>query len=82
MRDSLRLDLREWHRFDSESHLSLGDAFFPVLDSQKVSPIARENSKMLHALVTCMERGNCHQNQTKGSLISTFVISTSYIFLQ
>jgi len=51
------------------SNMSLSDVFFPVSDAPEVNLLARENSKMLHALVTCMEHRNCHQNQTKGSSI-------------
>jgi len=55
------------------SNMNLSDVFFPVSDSPEVNPLARENSKMLHALVTCMEHRNCHQNQTKGSSMSILI---------
>ncbi len=55
------------------SNMSLIDVFFPVSDSPEINPLTRENSKMLHALVTCIEHRNCHQNQTKGSSISTYI---------
>ena len=51
---------------NSSSYMNLSDVFFPVSDSPTVNPLARENSKMLHALVTCIEHRHCHQNQTKG----------------
>ena len=76
MHDSLSTDrifnFKSWNAGSHpSSNISLSDVFFPVTDSPEVSPLARENSKMLHALVTCMEHGNCLQNQTKGSSMST-----------
>src|SRR6266571_1004127 len=82
MHRSLGTDLiskfKSWHAHPSfgshpSSNMSLSDVFFPVSDSPEVNPLARENSKMLHALVTCIEHRNCHQNQTKGSSISTYI---------
>ena len=77
MHDSLGADRVSLNFKSLESNTSwnmnLSNAFFPVSDSPGVDPLSRENSKALHALVSCMEHRNCHQNQTKGSLMSTFI---------
>jgi hypothetical protein len=66
------------------SNLNLSDVFSLLPDPPGVDPIALENSKMLHALVACVEHKNCHQNQTKGASnlhASLFTIETSFIRL-
>jgi hypothetical protein len=77
MHDSLSVDrvTFSFKSLESQSswNMSLSDVFFPVSDSPAVDPLVHKNSKALNALVSCMEHRNCHQNQTKGALISTFI---------
>ena len=71
--------LKSWHSHPSFGspqalNMSLSDVFFPVPDLPGESnTLAVENSKMLHALINCMEQKTCYQNQTKGSSISTCI---------
>lgn len=59
---------------DPSWNLSLSNVFFPLVpDAPGVDRVTYENSKMLHALVTCMEQKTCHQNQTKGASSSTYL---------
>ena len=48
-------------------NISLSDVLFPVPATPGINPWIHENSEMLHSLVSCIEHGNCRENQTKGS---------------
>lgn len=46
--------------------------FFPVGDPDRTDDWQNENSKSLHALLDCVERGTCGQNQTSVILLASF----------